>query len=46
MKSDGKQSYQSGFLLDLFFYPEIGGDIFLRNVSLLSTDYRALYPRR
>jgi hypothetical protein len=35
-----------GFLLVLFFNPEDGGDISLRNVGLLSTDYAALYPRR
>jgi hypothetical protein len=33
-------------LLGLFFYLENGGDMFLRNVSSLSTDYMALYPRR
>jgi hypothetical protein len=33
------------FLLSLFD-PEEGSDIFIRNVSLLSTDYTALYPRR
>jgi hypothetical protein len=27
------------FLLGLFFYPEDGGDMLLRNVSLFSTDY-------
>jgi hypothetical protein len=26
--------------------PEDGGDMFLRNVCLLSTDYTAFYPRR
>jgi hypothetical protein len=31
--------------LDLFFDLE-GGDIFLRNVSWLSTDYMAVCPRR
>jgi hypothetical protein len=30
----------------LSFDPEDGGDIFLRNVCLNSTDYTALYPRR
>jgi hypothetical protein len=38
--------FDSGFLLCLFFYPEDGGDMFLRNVGWLSTDYTALYPRR
>jgi hypothetical protein len=33
-----------GFLLGLFFDPEEGSDIFLRNVGRLSTDYTALYP--
>jgi hypothetical protein len=35
----------SSFFLDLFFYPEGGGDMFLRNFSCLSTDYTPLYPR-
>jgi hypothetical protein len=35
-----------GFLLGLFFDPQDGGYIFLRNVGELSTDYTALYPRR
>jgi hypothetical protein len=30
------------FLLRLFFDPEDGGEIFLRNVGCLSTDYTAL----
>jgi hypothetical protein len=34
------------FLLGLFFGPEDGGDIFLLNVGLLSTDHMTLYPRR
>jgi hypothetical protein len=34
----------AGFLLGLFFDPEYGGDLFLRNVGLLSTDYMVSYP--
>jgi hypothetical protein len=37
--------FHAGFFLGLFFDPEDGGDMFLRNVGLLSTDYTALYPR-
>jgi hypothetical protein len=33
------------FLFGLFFGPEDGEDIFLRNVAYLSTKYTALYPR-
>jgi hypothetical protein len=33
-------------LLGLFFGPENGGDMFLRNVGWLLTDYTTLYPRR
>jgi hypothetical protein len=29
-----------------FFYPEDGGDMFLRNVGCISTDYTASHPRR
>jgi hypothetical protein len=39
-------SYHAGFLLGLIFETEDRGDIFLRNVGWLSTDYTALYPRR
>jgi hypothetical protein len=35
----------SNFLLGSFYGPEDGGDIFLRNIGLLSMDYTALYPR-
>jgi hypothetical protein len=38
--------FRAGSLLGLFLNPEDGGDMFLRNVSRLSTDYTALYPRR
>jgi hypothetical protein len=33
-------------LLNLFFNPEDGGDIFLRNVGWHSAGYAVLYPRR
>jgi hypothetical protein len=36
----------AGFLLGLFFDPEDGDDMFLRNFRRLSADYTALYPRR
>jgi hypothetical protein len=32
------------FLLELFFDPEDGGDMFLRNVGCNSTDYTASHP--
>jgi hypothetical protein len=37
--------FLAGILLG-FFDPEEGGDISLRNIGWLSTDYMALYPRR
>jgi hypothetical protein len=37
---------RAGFLLGLLFSPDNGGDLFLRNVGWLSTDYMALHPRR
>jgi hypothetical protein len=39
-------SFHAGFLLGLFLDPEDGGDMFLRNVGWLSSDYTALCPRR
>jgi hypothetical protein len=33
-------------LAEIFFDPEDGGDMFLRNVGCISTDYTALHPRR
>jgi hypothetical protein len=37
--------FHAGFLLALFFNPEDGSYIFLRNVGYLSTDYMALYSK-
>jgi hypothetical protein len=37
--------FHSGIFLGSFD-PEDGGDMFLRNVDRLSTDYTAFYPRR
>jgi hypothetical protein len=34
--------FHPGYLLGLFFDPEDGGDMFLRNVGRLSTEYAAL----
>jgi hypothetical protein len=33
-----KQALDAGFLLDLFFDPEDGSDMFFRNVGRLSAD--------
>jgi hypothetical protein len=46
VKAGGKESSHAASLLFLFFDPEDGGDMFLRNVGGLSTDYTALYPGR
>jgi hypothetical protein len=37
---------QACFLLSLFFDPEDGDGIFLRNIGSLSQDYLAFYPRK
>jgi hypothetical protein len=39
-------SKNAALMLDLYFDPIDGSDIFRRNVGLLSADYMALYPRR
>jgi hypothetical protein len=36
--------FHAAFLFGLFFDPEDGEDIFLRNVGWLSMDYAALHP--
>jgi hypothetical protein len=36
---------QAGFLLGLFLDPKDGGEIFLRNICWISTDYTEWYPR-
>jgi hypothetical protein len=36
---------QASFLVGLLFNPEHEGDMFLQNVSGISTDYMALYSR-
>jgi hypothetical protein len=36
----------TGWFAELFFDPEDGGDMFLRNVGCYPTDYTASYPRR
>jgi hypothetical protein len=38
--------FHAGFLPGVFFDPEDGGNMFLRNVSCISTNYMALYLRR
>jgi hypothetical protein len=38
--------HHADFLLGLLFNLEDGGDMFLGNVGLLSTEYKTLYPRR
>jgi hypothetical protein len=36
----------AAFFLDLFFNPEDGNDVFLRNVYRLLTNFKASHPRR
>jgi hypothetical protein len=38
--------FQTGISLGLFFDSKDEGDMFLRNVYLISSDYTTLYPRR
>jgi hypothetical protein len=45
-ESSGITCFHVGFFLGLFFSHEDVGDMFLRNVDWLSTDYMVLYPRR
>jgi hypothetical protein len=37
--------FRTGFFLGIFFNPEDGGHMSLRNVGCLSTDYTASYTR-
>jgi hypothetical protein len=39
-------SRQNLFVIDFFFEPEDGGEIFVSNFGCLPTDYAALCPRR
>jgi hypothetical protein len=45
-RNQGESRWQAVSCLDLFFHSEDGGDMFLRNVGSLSTDYTAVYSRR
>jgi hypothetical protein len=38
--------FHDDFFFGILFDTEDGGDMFLRNVGSLSTDFTALYPRR
>jgi hypothetical protein len=37
--------FMLGFVVGLFFVPEDGSEMFLRNVCWFSKDYTSLYPR-
>jgi hypothetical protein len=39
-------SFHAGFFLCIFFHPEDRGDVSLRNIGRLSTDYTALYLKK
>jgi hypothetical protein len=41
-KLDAGKKYSLVFLLGLYFYPEVGGDMFFRNVGRFSSDYKLL----
>jgi hypothetical protein len=45
-KQIASRALLAGFLIGLFFNPEVGSDMFLRYVGWLSTVYTALCPRR
>jgi hypothetical protein len=39
-------AFHAGFLPDVFFIPDDGGDVLLRNISWLSTDYTAFISQK
>jgi hypothetical protein len=45
IKSSACYLLHAEFLRGLFFHPEDGGDMFLRNVCCLAMEYTALCPR-
>jgi hypothetical protein len=45
MSSSAWYVLHAGFLLDLAFSTEEGGDLFLRNIEELSLNYTPLYSR-
>jgi hypothetical protein len=44
--SKARNKHEAGRNIVLFFDPEDGSDIFLRNIGCLSMGYMPLYPRR